>query len=197
MRKIMVPFVLYAFMAVMVLDLTGCTIIFQKGRRKDVAKISKLKSKLTELERAKVELENRLSKEIDDHEVRVEMLERGLVITFVAEILFSSGKDILREGALSRLGKVAQVLNTTVLGLDVGVEGHTDNIPIKYSRWKSNWELSAARAMSVVHYLVDEHGADPSRISATGFGEYHSIASNDTQEGRQKNRRIEILPAAG
>src|SRR5262249_36164290 len=158
----------------------GCTVIFQKGRRVDVEKISKLKSELSEMEKAKAELEDQLKKEIGDKQVKVEMLERGLVITFVAEFLFDSGKAELRKDSLSQIDKVASVLNTTVKDLNVGIEGHTDNIPIKYSGWKSNWELSSARALSVLHHLVDDAKIDPNRLSATGYGEYHPVSTNDT-----------------
>ena len=76
---------------------------------------------------------------------------------------------------------------------DIGIEGHTDNEPIKYSGWKSNWELSTARALSVLHYLIDEKGVAPIRVSAIGYGEYRPIASNSNKEGRQANRRVEIV----
>ena len=183
----------YIFIVFMVMSQSGCTIIFQKGRKKDVAKISTLQSKLSELERAKMELEDRLRKEIGDKEVSIQMLERGLVITFVAEVLFDSGKAILREDALSKIDKISRVLETTVRDLNIGIEGHTDNVPIKYSGWKSNWELSSARALSVLHYLIEEQGIQPTRLAATGYGEFRSIASNDTKEGRQQNRRVEIV----
>jgi chemotaxis protein MotB len=75
----------------------------------------------------------------------------------------------------------------------IGIEGHTDNEPIKYSGWKSNWELSTARALSVLHYLIDEKGISPYRISAIGYGEYRPVTSNNTKEGRQLNRRVEIV----
>lgn len=176
-----------------IFTLSGCTVIFQKGRRSDIEKISQLKGELSELERAKAELEDRLKKEIGDKEVKVEMLERGLVITFVSEVLFDSGKAKLRADSLEKLNKVADVLKTTVRDLNVGIEGHTDNVPIKYSGWKSNWELSSARAMSVVHHLIDSEGVEPHRLAATGYGEYHPVASNDAKEGRQKNRRVEIV----
>ena len=88
---------------------------------------------------------------------------------------------------------MAEVLNTTVRDLNVGIEGHTDNEPIKHSGWKSNWELSAARALSVLHYMADNHGVEPSRLSAIGYGEYHPVETNDTREGRQNNRRVEIV----
>ncbi len=172
--------------------LSGCTVIFQKGRRTDVEKISKLKSDLSELERAKLELEKRLKDEIGDKQVKVEMLEKGLVVTFVSEVLFDSGKAELRKDSQPKLSKVASVLNTTVADLNVGIEGHTDNQPIKVSGWKSNWELSTARALSVLHYL-SEKGVQEPRLAATGYGEYKPVATNDAKEGRQKNRRVEIV----
>lgn len=181
-------------------SLSGCTLIFQKGRRVDVDKISTLKNELsaleqekTNLQKAQEELEGRLKNEIKDSEVKVEMLERGLVITFVAEVLFDSGKAELRKGTSEKLAKVSRVLNTTVKDLNVGIEGHTDNVPIKHSGWKSNWELSTARALSVLHRLVNDQAVDPTRLSATGFGEFKPVASNDTAQGRQKNRRVEIV----
>lgn len=200
MRKIAALLPIYTLIVLVTFSLTGCTVIFQKGRRKDIEKINRLQSEytklqdeLSELERAKLELENRMRNEISDKEVKVEMMERGLVITFVAEVLFDSGKAVLKGDSLNKLEKVSNVLNTTVRELNVGIEGHTDNVPIKYSGWKSNWELSTARALSVVHYLVEEEGLDPTRLSATGYGEYHPIADNSTKEGRQKNRRVEIV----
>ena len=175
------------------LALSGCTMIYQKGRRTDIEKIRQLRSELDELQQAKSELEDKLKKEIGDKEVKVEMLDRGLVITFVAEVLFDSGKAKLRNDALGKLDKVSSVLNTTVNDLSIGIEGHTDNQPIKYSNWKSNWELSTARAISVLHQLIDSGSVEPSRLSATGYGEYRPVASNDTSEGRQKNRRVELV----
>ncbi len=193
MRRITLLGSTIAMVTLMSLVVSGCTVILQKGRRTDIEKISELKSQLSEMERAKAELEEKLKREIGDKEVKVDMLERGLVITFVSEVLFDSGKAKLKEDALGKLNKVASVLSTTVSDLNVGIEGHTDNVPIKYSGWKSNWELSAARAMSVLHHLVDQEGIVPSRLSATGYGEYHPVDSNDTAEGKQKNRRVEIV----
>jgi chemotaxis protein MotB len=186
--------------AFLTFSLTGCTFIFQKGRRGDVDRISKLKnevgtlqSQLTELEQAKKQLEDRLQKEIADKDVQVNMARGGLVITFVAEVLYGSGKADLRESSYDALGKVSQVLTETVPDLAVGVEGHTDNEPIKKSGWRSNWELSTARALEVVHYLQEVKGIDPARLSATGYGEYKPVAPNDSKENMQKNRRVEIV----
>ena len=119
---------------VLVLGFSGCTVILQKGRRTDIEKISKLKNDMNELERAKNELEKRLQDEINNKQVKVEMQNKGLVITFVSEVLFDSGKAKLRKDSYLKLDKVADVLNTTVADLSVGVEGHTDNQPIKKIR---------------------------------------------------------------
>ena len=178
---------------ILALSLSGCTVIFQKGRRSDIEKVSKLKQELTNLEKAKAELENRLKDEIGDKQVKVEMLERGLVITFVAEVLFDSGKADLKDDSLATINKVADVLQTTVKDLSVGVEGHTDNDPIKHSKWADNWQLSTERALSVVRYLIQTENIDATRLSATGYGEFHPVADNDSKEGRQKNRRVEIV----
>lgn len=200
MRKILASFSLYTLLIFGALQLSGCTVIFQKGRRQDIEKISKLQTEyvklqdeLSELERAKMQLEDRLRREIRDAEATVTMTDRGLVITFVAEVLFDSGKAVLRSQALQTLDKISGVLTTTVSQHDVGIEGHTDNVPIRHSGWKSNWELSTARALSVLHYLIEEHGIDPNRLAATGYGEYRPVASNDAAEGRAKNRRVEIV----
>lgn len=120
------------------------------------------------------------------------MEDKGLVITFVAEVLFDSGKADLRKESLPILDKVVRVLKEEVPYNNIGIEGHTDNEPIKYSKWKSNWELSVQRALSVLHYL-ESKGIDPKRLFASGYGEYRPVASNDTPEGRQRNRRVEIV----
>jgi len=172
---------------------SGCTFIFQKGRRSDAQKIEQLAQQVDELGQAKKLLEDRLSQEIQDKQVRLERMGKGLVITFVADVLFDSGKATIRPEASASLDKVARVLQENVPDLNVGIEGHTDNIPIKVSGWKSNWELSSARALSVLHYLIGEKGISPERLSAIGYGEYRPVASNDSKNGRQQNRRVEIV----
>ena len=124
--------------------------------------------------------------------VSLSMEDRGLVITFLDEILFDSGKAKIKSEAFPPLDKVAGVITEKAADMNVGVEGHTDNIPIKYSGWKSNWELSTARATSVLHYLV-EKGVSPDKLAAIGYGEFRPVASNDSAEGRRKNRRVEIV----
>lgn len=174
-------------------SLAGCTFIIQKGRRSDILKIEELSAQLDELAKTKQILEGRLGQEIQDKQVRLQMMEKGLVITVVGDLLFDSGKAQIRREAYPVLNKVAEILKEDVPQLNVGIEGHTDNQPIMLSGWKSNWELSTARSLSVLHYLVNEKGISANRLSAIGFGEYHPVAANDTRDGRQLNRRVEIV----
>jgi len=179
--------------AFLIFSLAGCTFIFQTGRRSDMQKIKELSDQLDELNQTKKLLEDRLSQEIKDKQVKLEMMGKGLVITFVADILFDSGKAKIKPEAYPVLDKVARVLKENVPTNDIGIEGHTDNQPIKFSGWKSNWELSSERALSVLHYLVDEKGISPERVSAIGYGEFRPVTSNDAKGGRQLNRRVEVV----
>ncbi len=186
--------VVYMILVILgIVSFSGCTLVLQKGRRSDVKKIETLSQQLDELERTRQLLMSRLDQEINDKEVRLEMAEKGLVISFVADVLFDSGKAKLKPEIFNSLGKVARILTENVPANDIGIEGHTDNEAIRYSGWKSNWELSTARALSVLHYLVDEKAISPLRVSAIGYGEYRPIAANATKEGRHLNRRVEIV----
>ncbi|MBU4343084.1 MAG: OmpA family protein [Candidatus Omnitrophica bacterium] len=205
------PFYVILFLTLLTFTISGCAVTIQKGRRSDIEKIDSLTSEIealnarlaqlhaekskeiSELDDAKTLLEKKLAKEIGDKDVRLEMAERGLAIIFLAEVLFDSGKTDLKKDALPVLDKIAKVFNENLKGREIGVEGHTDNEPIKYSGWKSNWELSTARAISVLHYVVNEKGVDPKLISATGYGEHRPVASNKEVEGRRQNRRVELV----
>ncbi|MDD3087161.1 MAG: OmpA family protein [Candidatus Omnitrophica bacterium] len=173
--------------------LAGCTFIIQKGRRSDALKIEELSNQLDELAQAKRLLEERLGKEISDKQIKLQMMEKGLVITVVGDLLFDSGKAQIRQEAYPLLDKVSRILKDNMGGFNIGIEGYTDNVAIKHSSWKSNWELSTARSLSVLHFLVNEKGISPERLSAIGFGEYRPVATNDTREGRKLNRRVEIV----
>jgi len=175
------------------LSLAGCTFILQNGRRSDQQKIDELAQQLDDLAQAKKLLEGRLGQEINDKQIKLQMMEKGLVITVVGDLLFDSGKAQIRHEAYPLLDKVATVLEDNMANFNVGIEGYTDNVPIKHSKWKSNWELSTARSLSVLHFLVKDKGVSPERLSAIGFGEYRPVASNDTKDGRKQNRRVEIV----
>jgi len=188
-----------AIISVLALTLTGCTTLSKKRAlerenerlREQVATLEEQKD--TDLQRALKDLTANLKDELANYKAKLEMTERGLVITFLAEVFFDSGKDTLRPQGKVSLEKVAQVINKDVPDSRVAIEGHTDSDPIKYSGWKSNWELSSARALAVLHYFVDEGAVKPERLSAVAYGEYQPVASNDTKEGKQENRRVEIV----
>ncbi|MCK4995187.1 MAG: OmpA family protein [Candidatus Omnitrophica bacterium] len=189
----------YFVVIALLISLTGCSVILQKRSPGDLDRIDDLATRLSEekraraeLMRARDELEEKLKKEIEEKQIRLEMLNKGLVITFVDEILFDSGKSIIKKDAYSILDRVAKVLNDQVRNRNIAIEGHTDNMPIQKSKWKSNWELSTARATSVLHYVIDNRNVDPERLSAVGYGEFRPVISNKTKEGRQQNRRVEI-----
>jgi chemotaxis protein MotB len=107
-----------------------------------------------------------------------------------SELLFLSGSADLAAESLPVLKKIAEVLKS--LPNQVNIEGHTDNLPIGTSKFPSNWELSSARATTVVRDLI-KNGIEPPRLSAIGYGEFHPVADNRTEEGRFKNRRVGLL----
>lgn len=116
--------------------------------------------------------------------------KEGVMIRFNDSVMFESGKSevtAVGKEVLKQIGEKIKAIDNEVV-----IEGYTDNIPIKTSRYPSNWELSAARAISVVKYFIDDLHIEEERLSFTGWGERKPIAENDTDDGRNKNRRIEI-----
>jgi chemotaxis protein MotB len=132
-----------------------------------------------------------LGKEIERQEVGLRMTPEGFVISLHELGFFNSGQARLLPGAADKIKRIAAVL--TEYGLDMRVEGHSDSVPIHNATFGSNWDLSAARAMAVAMMLIDEAGVDPKRMSIAGYAQYHPVASNDTQEGRRANRRVDIV----
>ena len=177
-------FFLYVVLALCFISFSGCTVTLEKGRRTDLAKIKVLEDELAELRDAKNALESQLSTEIGSNDVTVSMGENGINITFVDQVLFDSGRADLKSKSLPILAKVAEILKREASNNNIGIEGHTDNRAIKHSGWKSNWELSAQRALSVLHYM-EKQGVNASRMSATGYGEYRAVDTNDTAAGRK------------
>lgn len=154
--------------------------------------------KAEELEKATAtyeELKKKLEREIQDGKVQLKEMKNRLTMTMVDKILFPSGSvKISREGKLV-LDKVIAILRN-VKDRRIQVEGHTDNVRIYSSiksRYPTNWELSTGRATQVVRYLQESGGIDPAILSATGYSEYQPVASNATEEGKARNRRIEIV----
>jgi len=158
------------------------------------ADIEAKEAKLAKLQATQDELVSELEQEIADGHIQVERLRGQLRVDMVDEILFDSGEATLKPEGQEVLKRVAAVLANA--NRVIQVQGHTDNVPIKgrlAERFPTNWELSAARAVGVVRFLQERAGLDPRTLSATGLSEYRPRESNDTEAGRQKNRRIEIL----
>ena len=133
-----------------------------------------------------------LEQEVAAGQIQIEQLREGVRLNLSQEILFASGSSRLNPSGIAVLRKVAARVQK--LPYAVEVQGHTDDVPIRgtlAARYPTNWELAAARASEVVRLLADE-GVSPGRLTAVSFGEFRPIASNETPEGRKKNRRIEI-----
>ena len=146
------------------------------------------------LSQVKTELERALSAEISKHQVEMRSVPDGLVVSLREVGFFNTGEAKLLPGAEPVLAHVAQVLATG--GFQIRVEGHTDDVPIRNARYHSNWELSTARATEVVLMMVQKSGFRPDRVSVAGYAQYRPVAGNDTEEGRRRNRRIDLVVVA-
>lgn len=135
-------------------------------------------------------VEEGLSPLIDKKLVKIKKNDLWIEIEIKSSILYSSGSAQLQSKAVPVLRKVAKIVSD--FENQVQVEGFTDNVPIDTDEFPSNWELSAARAASVVH-LFSRYGVKPQRLSAVGYAEFKPIAKNNTAEGRRKNRRVKII----
>lgn len=123
--------------------------------------------------------------------LKVKIRKGKMVLELPSAVLFPSGKAMLSEEGMETLAAVAPVL-ASIKGREFQVAGHTDNVPIKKKKFPSNWELSAARAISVVKFL-QSHGVPPESLSAAGYSQYQPVADNSTLDGKAANRRIEII----
>lgn len=128
--------------------------------------------------------------ELDD--VDIQVLKGVVYISLSDNMLYKSGSYEISERAGETLSKIAKII-TDYKDYEVLIEGNTDTDPISRTNIRNNWDLSALRASSVVQALQNDYGVDPSRLSAAGRGEYNPVASNDTEEGKQLNRRTQII----
>jgi chemotaxis protein MotB len=155
-----------------------------KAREEQVQKVSSTYESLLE----------KMKSEISKGQVTITELKGKLTVNMVDSILFDSGKAEVKKGGLEILGKVVSILRD-VSDKSIRIEGHTDDVQISRAlaqRYPTNWELSAARAINVARYLQGQ-GIDPGHLSAVACGEWKPVATNDTAEGKAKNRRIEII----
>lgn len=118
---------------------------------------------------------------------------RGVVVSLPEAGFFEPGSAALRPGGPEVIDELAQKLQARHDSIDLVIEGHTDDRPIHTAHFRSNWELSTARASFVVHLFMSKHAFDPIHLAAAGYGEHHPVASNSTAEGRARNRRVDLV----
>ncbi|MEQ1886269.1 MAG: flagellar motor protein MotB [Bryobacteraceae bacterium] len=147
--------------------------------------------KLAELLPSLNVLTTELKSEIETGQVQVSMEARGLVVSFKQAALFPSGEDAISADALPSLDKVAVAI--IKLPNPVRLEGHTDSKPINTKRFRSNWDLSAARSIALLEILTTQFNVPRSHVSVAGYADNAPVASNETEEGRARNRRVDIV----
>jgi chemotaxis protein MotB len=139
----------------------------------------------------KAAIEGNLRKYGAQNKVNVDITKRGLVVSLKEAGFFDSGDATVKQESLQLLSIVCRSL--AGYSNPVRIEGNTDNVPIISVKYKSNWELSTARATNIVHYLIDNYKFLPAKISAVGYGEFRPMADNGTDAGRVRNRRVDIV----
>lgn len=152
------------------------------------------REKIDEMSNTYEDLLEGMKEEVDKGRITISQLKGKLSVNLLDEIIFDSGRSDIKTDGMKVLDRLGELLGNLDDKLIV-VEGHTDNVAIRgdlAKRFPTNWELSTARATSVVRYLEETVGVPPTRLSAVGFGENRPLAPNDTPEGRAGNRRIEI-----
>ena len=140
-------------------------------------------------------LTNNLTRSLSNEELKevdVQVLKDVVYISLADNMLYKSGSYEINSRAAQTLSKIAKIIKD-YKDYDVLIEGNTDNVPIKKTNIRNNWDLSTLRASSVVQALQNDYGVDPTRLTAGGRGEYNPIASNDTEIGKQRNRRTQII----
>lgn len=136
-------------------------------------------------------LEGELAQDLSEGKVRIKLEPRGLVISLEDAAFFSPGDDRLEPASYESFAKVAQAL--AKLPNPIRVEGHTDSQPMRNRRFRNNWELSAARAVAVLNLLEGSYQFDRTRLSAAGYADTEPVDSNATEEGRSRNRRVDLV----
>jgi len=149
-------------------------------------------TEIDNLQKELLNLQKEIKQQTGEDNISLTRTESGIKLTILEEVLFDSGKSEINQNGKEVLSKVAGFLKEA--NKNIQVVGHTDNTPIKKTAnlYKSNWDLSAKRAINVI-YIFEAQGVLPAKMCAVGYGEYMPIETNDTQEGRKKNRRVEII----
>lgn len=160
-------------------------------RRAAIAELERQAAQIKARSEMYARLASRLRQMIDAGNLKVTIRKGRMILNLPNEILFDPGRAKLKDAGKKALEQLAGVLRE-FRDRDFLVAGHTDNVPVHHSRYRSNWELSVARALRVVEFL-QKSGMDPHHLAAAGFSEFDPVADNATEEGRAKNRRIEII----
>ena len=157
--------------------------------------VQQKEKEVSELDKTRKEIESSLKEQIAKKDIKLEEIEGKLKVTFVDKILFDSGSVMIKTKGQEVLLKLADSFRDS-RDQNIAVEGHTDDVQIGSAlldRFPTNWELSAARATAVVRFLQEKGNIAPERLTASGFSFYRAVATNETPEGREQNRRIEII----
>lgn len=164
-----------------------------EGKDKYIKLLQEAKTKADSVNLAlAVNLKGQLSQGIADNDINIKVDKTVVMINLSDKMLFQSGSAYINPSANNVLGKIATIIKSRP-NLEVMVEGYTDNVPMKTACIEDNWDLSVKRAASVVRTLQKNHGINPDRLIAAGRGEYNMMASNNTETGRQMNRRTRII----
>lgn len=162
------------------------------AREKRLAELEAIIRRQDSITNALNDLVKRALLAFNSDELTVEMKNGKVYVSLSDKLLFRSGSADVEEKGREALKKLAEVMNKNT-DVDINIEGHTDNVPIKTAQFKDNWDLSVARSVNIVRLLSDQHNVNPLRLTASGRGEFVPRASNETAEGRAKNRRTEII----
>ena len=157
--------------------------------------IKRLVEAKTKSDSLNMALTNKLTRSLNTEEMKevdVQVLKGVVYISLADNMLYKLGSYEINERAEETLSKIAKII-MDYEDYDVLIEGNTDNLPISRQNIRNNWDLSCLRASSVVQYLQTKYGVDPKRLTAGGRGEFNPIAKNDTEKGRQRNRRTQII----
>jgi chemotaxis protein MotB len=150
-------------------------------------------SRRGDLQAVRPKIEKMLAEQVTRGDVRVTLDPRGLVLIVLDHALFDPDETQFTSSGEETLGKIASVLAADLSKNRVILEGHTDNQPIEDAGGVTNWEYSIGRAIAVLHYFIDVKDLSPERFGVAGYAEYRPVDSNATEEGRDRNRRVEII----
>lgn len=169
----------------------GASVVQPAGGPAIVPPIGEVAPPVSALEHLRQQLDAALATAVAERRVEVIQDPRGIVVSMPEEAAFPVGSSDVTLAAQDLI----RVIGDNVRGLPntLRIEGHTDDVPIRTSRYRSNWELSTARASAVVAYMIQQVGVEPGRLAAAGYGEFHPRVANDSPSNRARNRRIDIV----